>query len=282
MSTETFDFGTPAVTDQVDGATLYVLGIRWTASEDSSWTGNSWLRVPDSVDPAVNHYMLAYDSVTHVHLATAAFTAAVGTRQDVSWSSPIAVTAGTEYIACVLTHHYVYRAAYTFPETDGRLTATGSRLILGAADTERYPTDDTVLNFYVSPIVAFAADPVDGVLAAVLPALTAALTGDALADGQLAGILPALTAALVGDGLADAVLTGQLPTLTAAFAGDAIADGTLAAILPALTAAFTDAVDIEPGTHTAGGTSTTHTAAGTSSTLTAAGTAGTLTASGRP
>lgn len=127
-----------------------------------------------------------------------------------------------------------------------------------------------------------ASATVDGELVAVLPALTAAFTGDALADGQLAGVLPALTAAVTGDALADAVLTGQLPTLTAAYTGDAIADGQLAAILPALQAAFTDAVDIEPGTLTAGGTGTTHTAAGTSSTLTAAGSTATLTASGRP
>jgi hypothetical protein len=77
-----------------------------------------------------------------------------------------------------------------------------------------------------------------GELAAVLPAMTAALAGTSTVSGALGATLPAITAALAGQAVDAGELAATLPALTAALTGDAVTTGQLDAVLPALTAQF--------------------------------------------
>lgn len=89
-------------------------------------------------------------------------------------------------------------------------------------------------------VVDYGAPPVDGVLAATLPALTSALTGDARSDGDLAAVLPALLAFLTDQvDQTPGVLAagGTSTTLTAA--GTAASALTAAGTATSLTASGT-------------------------------------------
>lgn len=127
--------------------------------------------------------------------------------------------------------------------------------------------------YAVAPYAGGAVEATEptGTLDAVLPQLTAALTGDVPREGSLTGALPALTANLDGDSVPlitegtldatlpgltavldgssvgapiDATLTALLPSLTAALNGTTVAPNELAAILPALTADLAGTVQV--------------------------------------
>lgn len=84
-------------------------------------------------------------------------------------------------------------------------------------------------------------------LDATLPALTAAVTGRAVARATAVATLPALTAGLAGDVTSRAALAATLPALTATITGHSAATAQLAATLPALTARFTDGSVVPAG-----------------------------------
>lgn len=201
MTSQAFDFGTPATTDQNDGDQLYVLATLWHADADGSWTGIEW-RVPDSL-AGNNHYMLAYDTDftgNDDYLVSQAITPTPGGLQDFTFGAAQPIVAGHSYYACILTNHYVFTGSYAVPHTDGHLVATGFALGTTFPDLAKYPDTPTGTNFYISPIVSFSAGTVTGSAAANLGALTGAASGVRLKLGSGVGSLGRLIGLAIGSG----------------------------------------------------------------------------------
>jgi hypothetical protein len=158
VTTDTFAFGTPVNLDNHDGTTLYVLGDHWTASADGSFTGVEWY-VPATLS-GDNHYILAYqDGDGDSPRKTKAISpVAGGGLQRFLFTTPLAITSGTGYFACVLTNHYVFTNGYTFPHTDGRLTTDGFSIVPTGPDNAKIPNTPSALNFHISPVVDFATE----------------------------------------------------------------------------------------------------------------------------
>jgi hypothetical protein len=161
MTIETLIFPPPVDTDQNDGAQLYVMAMRFSCSVVGSWTGVQW-RVPDSLS-AINHYILAYDvdlTGDEDWLRSNTVVPVAGGIQNFNFSGgPFTLVAGHEYLACVLTNHYVFTPAYPFPQTNGHLTGTTCQLGTTIADTAKFPGTVTALNFHISPIVDISSAP---------------------------------------------------------------------------------------------------------------------------
>jgi hypothetical protein len=154
-------FGTPVLLDNND-AVIYVLGTEFTASAVGSWTGIEWY-VPATNDP-VNHYILAYTdgTLTASKPITPIFG---GGLQAFNWNTPLAITSGHTYEACVLTQRYTATTNFfaTTDATTAHLTAphaSNGRLFVTSADTAHFP--DSVsgngATFHVSPVVSFTAE----------------------------------------------------------------------------------------------------------------------------
>jgi hypothetical protein len=160
MTTETFSFGSPAVTNGDDGV-IYVLGTEFTTSGSGSWTGNQWF-APVTID-GNNHYVLAYlktSATTGTVLASKVFTPTSGILQTVSFTTPLAITSGNTYVACVLTQRYTATSAFGWPITTAHLTAAAGvngRFVVTSPDTAAFPQNvsGTANSFHISPSVDF-------------------------------------------------------------------------------------------------------------------------------
>lgn len=78
-----------------------------------------------------------------------------------------------------------------------------------------------------------------GTLAATLPAITAALTGQSANTGSLACTVPAVTAAIAGQATNTGTLAVAVPKVTAALEGQSTNPGTLTVTTPAVTTTVT-------------------------------------------
>lgn len=178
MPTESFSaaFGTPALPDN-DDTVIYVLATEFFTSTSGSWTGIEWF-APGTAD-AINHYIVAYtDSVLTVSkLITPTFG---GGLQTFNWNTPIAISPGHTYEACVLTQRYS-ATIHFFDTTDATTThltaphATNGRLHDTTADTPVFP-DTLSINsatYHVSPVVSFTGETHSVSVAASLGLATA-------------------------------------------------------------------------------------------------------------
>lgn len=151
-------------------------------------------------------------------------------------------------------------ATYTWPSSTERAdTAAGSggsggvfsvatkvATTSGAQGTETC-TGSAVTGWgeYIGISISFAgaAAGSTATLDADLPALVAAMTGEATAAGDVGATLPGLAAALDASAASTAALTATLPGLSAAVAGASTSSAAIAASLPALTGRF---VEVQP------------------------------------
>lgn len=194
MTAETFAFGTPATLDANDGTTLYVMGDHFTPSADGSWTGVEWY-VPATLS-GDNHYILAYQDGDNDTPRKSKLISPVagGGLQQFLFTTPLAVTSGVSYRACVLTNHYVFTSGYTFPHTDSHLSTDGFFIKVTLPDEAKYPDGASALNFHISPIVNITVPLITGTASAVLGALAGVATGIATVNGTAAADLGFLTA----------------------------------------------------------------------------------------
>jgi hypothetical protein len=88
------------------------------------------------------------------------------------------------------------------------------------------------------------AEGITGDLAATLPALTAAASGDVNASGTLTSALPTLAASASGAVTASGAVATDLPSLTASVSGDVAVSGAQASTLPTLAAAAAGDVSV--------------------------------------
>jgi hypothetical protein len=225
---ETFVWGAPGTTDANDGGQLYVMAVRWSATADGSWTGVQW-RVPDSLS-GDDHFVLAYqDGDSDTPRRSQAISPTPGGYQNFPFASPLAVTAGTKYLACVLTNHYVFTSAYPLPQTNGQLTADGFFLKTTTADDAKFPDVPTTLNFHVSPIVDFAA--VHGTAAVPLGGLSIAAAGHVTRHGTAAASPGGLAVSAAGHRTVHGAEAAGLGGLALAAAGHVTVHGAAALLL---------------------------------------------------
>ncbi len=152
-------FGTPELPDGND-AVLYVLATEFTTSADGSWTGIEWYA--PATDDANNHYIIAYTDggFTVSKAITPTFG---GGLQTFNWNTPIAISPGHTYEACVLTQRYT-ATRHFFDTTDATTThltaphATNGRFKETTPDTAVFP--DTIFSntYHVSPVVSFTGE----------------------------------------------------------------------------------------------------------------------------
>jgi hypothetical protein len=94
-----FDFGTPATVDSGDGSSVE-LGVKFTADVGGSVTGIRFYKASTNTGTHVGSLW----STSGTRLAQATFTGESASGwQQVSFSSPVAITAGTTYVASYFT-----------------------------------------------------------------------------------------------------------------------------------------------------------------------------------
>lgn len=240
---QTLVFPAPQDGDEVDGP-FYMQGLRWSADADGSWIGVEW-RVPDSLS-VLQHYIAGFTVVGEALQASQAITPTPGAVAQFLFASPVAITADTVYCAAVLAQHYVYTAAYPFPQTDGHLTGLTCALGETVADTPAFPTNVTSLNFHVSPIVAFADEAAEGAGTAVLGGLAATGVGRRSRVGAGLSSLGALAATAAGTRSRAGVGVAALGGLVASGAGVRSRTGAGVANLGGLVATGTTLKSVGP------------------------------------
>lgn len=151
----------PSSTDLVDPGATYNMGIRFSLVEAKNCVGVRW-RVPDSVStpPGGTHVASIWTTTSETRIGTKDFTPTVGGYQDILFDTPIALSAGTIYVAAVHTQHYVFRASGgVFPSSpSGNVVSDESRL--ASSDVaETYPASAGSALYYVSPLIETSAGP---------------------------------------------------------------------------------------------------------------------------
>lgn len=152
-----FSWGNPALPDLTDGVAL-VLGVKFAVAQAASCTGVEW-RVPNTVPVGLCTFTL-WNFDTQLRLATVDATVGAGSAGALTrflFASPVAVASGTNYLASVFTpNRYVATANYTWPRTDGILTADAANGWLVIWPTEVFPNNESAndANYHVGPVVA--------------------------------------------------------------------------------------------------------------------------------
>jgi N,N-dimethylformamidase beta subunit-like protein/uncharacterized protein DUF4082/fibronectin type III domain protein/Big-like domain-containing protein len=158
-----FDFATPSVADAADGISIE-LGVKFTASSSGSITG-------------VRFYKSTLNTGTHTgslwsaagtRLAQATFTNETATGwQTVTFASPVAIAAGTTYVASYFApigHYSVSSGGLSSSVTNGPLTALGnstsSNGVYAYGAASGFPNSSfNATNYWVDAMFAHAPSP---------------------------------------------------------------------------------------------------------------------------
>lgn len=155
MTLQTFNFGAPALTNLND-ATQYTLAVEFTCSSSLPCVGCEW-RVPDTA-PGGTCRVSLWRVSDQTRVASHSFTVGVGDPGNLVqylFDTPFTIDASTAYRASVMTpDRYVATTNYTWPHTDGTLTAGATNGHLHAGG-DVYPdvASGNSANFHISPIV---------------------------------------------------------------------------------------------------------------------------------
>lgn len=152
---------TPSSTDLVDPGSTYNMGIRFHLNTPATCVGVRW-RVPDSVStpPGGTHVVSIWTVAGETRIATENVTPTPGGDQDFLFTTPVALSAATNYVAAVHTQHYVFRASGgTWPSSpSGNIVSDESRLTANDA-AATYPSSAGSAWYYVSPLIQTSVDP---------------------------------------------------------------------------------------------------------------------------
>lgn len=129
MPQNIFGSAVPALGDAADGATNYAMGTRFTPAVSGTVTHGRW-RFPATIPSATVPVEVGLYAVVGASLlGSTSFPlgATLGAWNEVAYSSPISVTAGTEYATVIWTPlRYVATTTYGWPVTSGDLTTSSS------------------------------------------------------------------------------------------------------------------------------------------------------------
>lgn len=185
---------TPGTSQQQDGDQVYTLGEARSHSVGGLIT-HIWWYGADSPDATVPVGLY----VGGVLVGSGTEASPVSGWQMTALSSPVAVDADEVFIPVTVVNRYVFTAGYFASEvTSGDFTSPANAGRLSTAESPPQSPTTEVATSYLVDVVLEPTEAATGTLAGTLPALIAALAGEATASGVLAGSLPALTAALVG------------------------------------------------------------------------------------
>jgi len=152
----------PSLTDGIDGDQDYNLGLEFSLfGVGGSCTGFRWAPTPlTSTAPngGVNIGRL-WDAAGNALTAPVTFgPASGGGTVDVSFASPVSLSAATTYVVSVYTRRYVFLSNSTWDETSpsGRIRADRGRLRLDSDGVSRFPGDSFDAIYFISPLVVFA------------------------------------------------------------------------------------------------------------------------------
>jgi hypothetical protein len=149
-----FDWGNPASADLQDPGEDYTLAVQFQLSASYNITGVRW-RIPGTA-PTGTCKAVLYSGAGSL-LASKDFTvisAEEGTDKDVDFDAPVLGAASTNYRAGIYTpNRYCATANYTWPQTDGVLTATAANGFLTTEDAFPGTESGNDANYHVSPLV---------------------------------------------------------------------------------------------------------------------------------
>lgn len=155
---EAVTLGSPTLTDLVDGAQAYNMGMEFSLVAGKDAYGVQW-RVPDTVEtpPGGAHAVAIWNDDTDVRLAYKEFIPTPGLLQDVLFDVPVALPNGVNYLATVYTIHYVFKAGAPSGLTSpsGNIVAGTGRLASynGGASTAPKPDASFSSTYHVSPLM---------------------------------------------------------------------------------------------------------------------------------
>lgn len=161
MASIAFNFGTPALPDLVDATVNYNLGVKFQTSAALNCVGVQWFVPATAPTGTCTLSIWRVSDTTRIALVTANFAGQGGTLVQTNFAVPIALSAATDYIAAVHTpNRYVATTSYSYPQTDGVLTAPADNGWLKDALDPASAVDDFPSiesgndgNFHVSPVL---------------------------------------------------------------------------------------------------------------------------------
>jgi methionine-rich copper-binding protein CopC len=135
------DVAPASVSDSTDQSSGVELGVRFTAAQDGKISGIRFYKVPDN---AGTHTGTLWSS-TGTQLATGTFSnESTQGWEELDFSTPVSITAGTTYIASYHTSawHYAYTAgALSSSVTSGPLTAQANGGVYAYGTSSTFPTN---------------------------------------------------------------------------------------------------------------------------------------------
>ncbi len=183
MATEAFNFGTPAVLDQLDGGgggTVYMLGGEYDSDVDAPVFGVRWYA--PATTPGVTCIAKLYRESDGAEMATsdgAGFTPTTGQNNDILFTTPFNGLAGVLYVPAVLTRRYTFTApgGFTFTSSPaGVLQAHRGRFKIVTAGNPAFPNTTSTTNFHIGPLVDLEDPALVDLTAAVVTLTAQALT----------------------------------------------------------------------------------------------------------
>ncbi len=163
------DVAPPNVTDASDPISGVELGVKFTATNNGSITGIRFYKVPDNTG---THTGSLWSSAGTL-LATGTFSnESVDGWEELDFSSPVSITAGTTYIASYHTSvpHYAYTPnGLASPVVNGPLTALTDGGVYAYGSGSTFPSNSVATNYWVD--VVYSAPGVFG------PTVTSATPG---------------------------------------------------------------------------------------------------------
>lgn len=192
-----FTSQTPVVGDANDN-TVYTMGTRFTPAVDGQITHIRWF-YPASAQPGGAPVQATlYRNSNSSQLATPVDMPNPGTPgawNQVALSSPVAVSAGVEYTAAILTPgRYVATNSFPWPVVNGDLSTPTAAGRFSASPSFTFPTNNANGNYFVDVVFSTGDDPAEGVAALGLD-LAVAATGQADRAGVAAADLGLAVAA---------------------------------------------------------------------------------------
>lgn len=146
----------PVDTDNNDGTQAYNMGIAFELVAGKNCTGVKW-RVPDVVTntpPGGSHVASIWRVSDTTRLVFKNFTPVTGGYQEILFDTPVALSAGVDYIVAIYTIHYVYRSGTSSViSPSGNLVVQGGKLVDYNGGPNIYPSGSYDSWYYISPIV---------------------------------------------------------------------------------------------------------------------------------
>jgi methionine-rich copper-binding protein CopC len=164
------DVTPPGVSDAADGSPVE-LGVKFTASQNGSISGIRFYKVPDNTG---THTANLWNS-SGTLLATGTFTNESGQGwEELDFSSPVSVTAGTTYVASYHTSggHYAYTAnGLGSAVTSGPLTAEADGGVYAYGSASTFPSDGVSgMNYWVDVVYTTSSGTFSPTVSSVGPA----------------------------------------------------------------------------------------------------------------